>query len=129
MSTAWLIVLALAGTVVLATVVFFALAGLGYCWRAHLGAVEDLEPAMDPAAAADPSRDAPQFRPPPLLTPAPVRWYGWQDGFGVRKPFPIWTLTEDIPGHSKGSAVGEQSLRQAGYFPPPPPPFFPKTKS
>jgi 2'-5' RNA ligase len=71
------------------------------------GAIKD---AADEVRAAVP--EAPK--------PAPVTWGGWQERFN-KEPLPLWSLTQDIPGHPKGSTVGPQALQKAGFEVPEPP--------
>lgn len=52
---------------------------------------------------------------------APVEYKGFQPGFEDKPGFHLYNLTEDIPGHTKGSTVSEKTLRAAGYTPPAPP--------
>ena len=52
-------------------------------------------------------RQAPQKR-------APVTYKGMWD-MGAGKPLQLWNLTEDIPGHPKGSTLTGDTLMKYGY--------------
>lgn len=41
-------------------------------------------------------------------------FHGWQQGYGVRPDFALYTLTRDIPGHPAGSTVSARTLAAAG---------------
>lgn len=45
----------------------------------------------------------------------PVEFLGRQEGIGKQPGFNLYNLTEDIPGHPKGSSVGPETLAKAGY--------------
>lgn len=47
--------------------------------------------------------------------PAPVEYQGFQEGYGDIPGFHLYNLTEDIPGHPKGSTVGRETLAKAGF--------------
>lgn len=50
------------------------------------------------------------------MTPAPVRYLGLQRGIPGKVPDQaLFNLTEDIPGHPKGSTVSRETLEKAGY--------------
>ena len=70
----------------------------------------------------------PEVPPPPTARTAPVRWAFWQDVRG-KPSLEQWHLTEDIPGHPKGSTLSRQTLEAEGYAVPraPTPPGFERT--
>lgn len=56
----------------------------------------------------------------PLAAPkeAPAVFIGRQDGIGKTPGFDLYNLTEDIPGHPKGSSVSRGTLEEAGFIVP-----------
>src|SRR5689334_20190765 len=58
----------------------------------------------------------------PQRPTAPATFLGYQkfDAPEVQQVFELWTLAEDIPGHSEGSTVSRRTLEEAGYIVPPP---------
>lgn len=46
---------------------------------------------------------------------AKAKYRGLQSGFGHVPDFNLWDLLEEIPGHSAGSTVGEETLKEAGF--------------
>lgn len=52
---------------------------------------------------------------------APATYVGFQPGSTTIPGFDIFNLTEDIPGHTKGSTVSRQTLEEAGFTVPPAP--------
>ena len=46
---------------------------------------------------------------------APVKYLGYQQGFGTVKAAYLYNLTEDIPGHPVGSTLCEETLMALGY--------------
>lgn len=71
-------------------------------------------PLFDLASEAEAAKRQGQL---PLETKkvAPATFLGNQEMPGGRPPVELWNLTEDIPGHTKGSTVSRQSLEKAGY--------------
>lgn len=62
----------------------------------------------------------PEVPAPPVAKTAPVRWAFWQDVRG-KPSLEQWHLTEDIPGHPKGSTLSRQTLETEGFTVPTPP--------
>ena len=47
---------------------------------------------------------------------APAYYVGWQEGTTQNKGFSLYTLTEEIPGHSQWSTVSGKTLEDAGFM-------------
>lgn len=75
-------------------------------------------------AAATPPPATPVSTTPPVSgagKSAPVEYAGKQDRGPNLSPLHLWNLTEDIPGHPKGSTVTTRTLQSEGFLPPEPP--------
>lgn len=84
---------------------------------------EIVDDALDRVAEFQPPPNPPLgvgryvARPPARLL-APAMFDGMQERRG-RPPMPLYTLTEDLPGHPKGSTLSGETLEQLGYRLPP----------
>lgn len=47
---------------------------------------------------------------------APAFYVGWQEGATEQLGFPLYTLIEEIPGHSQWSTVSGKTLEDAGFI-------------
>jgi len=57
--------------------------------------------------------------------PAPATFLGTQKGYKTIPDYDLYDLTQDLPGHPKGSTVTRETLEDAGFTVPPKPPLPP----